>query len=306
MNSGILTEMLTRFTEVATLGYTALLPEAMYLMNFFIVIEIVLLGVFWALGSGNITVNVIQKITAIGAFLWIISNAQKISKAIISSLGELGMVAGGQSVSIADLFDPSTIVGFGFTATYPIFKNTGGVWSAFTSPVDSILFAFCGIIILFSYFVIGWNIFITIIEFYLFTVCSVILIPFALFKPTSFLAQKAINGTFGLGIKFMVLGFIISISYNTLKTLSIPDDPTYHQLFSMVLGSGAISYLCWHAPSMASTIISGGSPNLSIGGVYGALGSATGTAIKTSTAVRSQGVAAVQQAVNMGSSIMKR
>jgi len=306
MNAGILTEMLTRFTEVATLGYTALLPEAMYLMNFFIVIEIVMLGVFWALGSGNISINAIQKISAIAIFLWIINNAHRISKAIISSLGELGMIAGGQSISIANLFDPSAIVGFGFSATYPIFKNTGGFWSGFTNPTDSIVFAFCGMIILFSYFVIGWNIFVTIIEFYLFTVCSVILIPFALFKPTSFLAQKAINGTFGLGIKFMVLGFIISISYNTLKSLAMPDDPTYHQLFSMVLGSGAISYLCWHAPSLASSIISGGAPNLSVGALYGALGSSTATAIKSATAIRSQGVSAVRQAVTAGGSLLKR
>ena len=300
MDTAILTEMLSRFISVATMGYTALLPDALYLMNFFIIVEIVILGVFWALGKGGISITVIQKLTMIGFFIWIINNAQRISNAIMKSLGQLGLIAGGRSIDVSNLMDPSAIIDFGFKATRPIFDNIGGPWSVFTSPVDIMIFSLCGCMILFSYFAIGWNIFITIIEFYLFTVCCVILIPFKLFNHTSFLADAAIKGTFKFGVKFMVLGFVISISYSSLKSFAVTDDPTFQQLFSMLLGTGAIAYLCWHAPSIASNIVMGQTSNTSFANIYGAASGAAGSSIAMATKFRSQGVNAFKQAANIG------
>ncbi len=74
MDTGILTETLNRFAQVCSLGYAALLPDALHLMSYFVVFEIVALGVFWALGKGDIAVTAMQKLTVIGFFLFVISN----------------------------------------------------------------------------------------------------------------------------------------------------------------------------------------------------------------------------------------
>ena len=68
---GVLTGLLNNFVSVATLGYTSLVPEAMSLLQKFIIIEIVLLGVLsLALGEvGTITATAIKKLLVIGFYI---------------------------------------------------------------------------------------------------------------------------------------------------------------------------------------------------------------------------------------------
>ena len=116
---------------------------------------------------------------------------------------------------------------------------------------------------MFSYFFIAWNLFVVIIEFYLFSVCAVILIPFAVFKPTAWLAERTIGGTFTIGVKLMVLALIVSIAYDIMGGLDLTPvtDDNYHSIAAVSLMC-VIAYLSWSAPNFAAGIISGG-PNLS-------------------------------------------
>ena len=81
-----------------------------------------------------------------------------------------------------------------------------------------------GIIIILAYALIACQLFITILEFYLFSLCAMMLIPFSVFRPTSWLGERAIGAVFAVSMKMMVLGLVISLAYNTLKTLNLPVD----------------------------------------------------------------------------------
>lgn len=193
MDSGVLTSVLNQLAGRLSLGYARILPDALVLMRYLVAIEIVVLGVFWALGKSDVTVTAIKKITAIGLFLWIITGMQSLSYALIRSFAQAGLVAGGNAITLTNLFDPSAIIDMGFKTTKPIFDAIGGFTNIASHPVNSALQFLTGVIGLFAYFLIAWNLFIVIIEFYLFSVCAVLLIPFAVFKPTAWLAELSVE-----------------------------------------------------------------------------------------------------------------
>ncbi|MGD0819213.1 MAG: P-type conjugative transfer protein TrbL [Desulfomonilia bacterium] len=263
MEAGILTTVLNQLAGRLSLGYARILPDALVLMRYLVAIEIVIMGVFWALGKSDITVTAIKKITAIGFFLWVVTEMKTLSHVLIMSFAQAGLVAGGNTITLSNLFDPSSIIDMGFRTTKPIFDDIGGFVNIYQHTVNCALQFLAGLIGLFSYFFIAWNLFVVIIEFYLFTVCSVILIPFAVFKPTAWLAERAIGGTFTIGVKLMVLAFIVSITYDIMGGLDLTTASTSHyQLYCAVSLMCVIAYLCWSAPNFAAGIISGG-PNLS-------------------------------------------
>ena len=300
MDTGILTTVLNQLANRLSLGYARILPDALVLMRYLVAIELVVLGVFWALGKSDITVTAIKKITAIGLFLWIITGMKSLSHALISSFAQAGLVAGGSVLTVANLFDPSAIIDMGFKTTKPIFDNIGGFTNIALHPVNSALQFITGLMGLFAYFLIAWNLFVVIIEFYLFTVCAVILIPFAVFKPTAWLAEKAIGGTFTIGVKLMVLALIVSIAYDIIGSLDLtPVADDNYALYCGISIACVIAYLCWSAPNFAAGIISGG-PNLS-GSHFLAGAAAFGFAgDRAAATVINRSVGTVKGAVSLG------
>lgn len=262
METGILTSTLNKFGSVISLGYAAVLPDALYLMNYFIVIEIVVLGIFWALGKGDILVDAIRKLTLIGFFLFVLSNMQTLTQALLGSFAKVGLNAGGGSVMMADLFDPSKIIDFGLKACKPIIDSRTNFMDFFIVPYDSLIKLFACLIIILSYVLIALQVFITILEFNIFALAGMILIPFSIFKPLSWLGERAIGAIFSISVKMMVLALVISLSYNTLQTLEVPFTFTSEMVLVIMTMSATIALLCWHAPSMAAQFISG-SPSLS-------------------------------------------
>jgi len=274
-DTNILTYLLSTFMEVASGGYTRLAPEALNLMKFFVTIEIVVLGVWWALGSKQVTTTVIRKLTLFGVFLWLINDMHLITKTILISFGELGLIASNYNISSNILFDPSKIISLGFKTIKPILLDDLSIWDIL-SPLNKIYLIVAAPLILFTYAVIAFNLFLTIVEYYVFTMFSVVLIPFGFFKPTKFLSEKAISHTFCLGIKFMVLSFIIGFSYEYLEAAKVPSNIRILQLFNIVLSSGFIAFLSWRVPSMVSNFIMG-TPGLSMEDIYNSGKSLVGT-----------------------------
>jgi type IV secretion system protein TrbL len=279
MDHNILTNILTAFTQNASLGYARLVPDALRLIRYFIIFECVLFGVAMALNKSELQIEAIKKLFLISFFLWLIPNMQGVSNMIIKNAATAGIIAGGSVVSVADIFDPSAIVSLGIDATQPIFENGGVSLNIF----NMIMTGIAGLIILFCYFYIAWQLFLSIIEFYIITVLSVILLPFGLFKPLSFLYEKSIAATFALAIRFMILAFIVCLSYKSLQTLKIPADHTFMDCLSVLIAAGTIAFLCNSGKNLAAIYFGGGGGMNSgllgavAAGVYGAAMRGKGT-----------------------------
>ncbi len=271
IDHNILTNLLTLFTNSASMGFDYLKFDAMRLMRFFIILDIAFFGAMMALGKSDIGSEAIKKLFYIGIYLWLIPNMHMVSNLIINIFTSAGLTAGGNAITTAEIFDPSAIIGIGFDATKPIFESSGyGL-----NPFNYIMKGLAGLLIIFSFIYIAWQLFLSIIEFYIITVISVFLLPFALFKPLAFLSEKSISATFALAVRLMIMSFIISLSYNTLKLLKLTPEHTFMDCMGVFVAAGTIAYLCKSVLSISGVYFGGG------GGIgsSGLIGSAVGVAM---------------------------
>jgi type IV secretion system protein TrbL len=301
---GSMTQTLQYFVSVASLGYSELIPSALDILQKFIIIELLFMGIFsFAFGeTGLITATVVKKILVIGFYIYLIKNFEQLSGILFRSFSEFGLLAGGSKITTEDLFDPSAIINMGFECVEGFQNSIGGVFEDIVNPIQTIFKVIISFAILISYFIIALNSFTIILEFYLLTVCSVVLLPFGLFRPTAFLAEGAIAGAFRMGLKFMVFSFIFCMSFNILNNLNLPDSPTIKELFVTLFTVLTICWLCGKIPQTAANFISS-SPNFSgptasqivIGGVSTVAGGAfLAQKITTST-----GTSALRQAAEI-------
>jgi type IV secretion system protein TrbL len=134
------------------------------------------------------------------------------------------------------------------------------------------------IIVLLAFFILAIQLFITILEFKLTTLAGFVLVPFALWGKTAFLAERVLGNVIAAGIKLMVLAVIVGIGSTLFGAFAASfsgGDITIDQALSTVLGALAIFMLGIFGPGIAAGLVSG-APQLGAGA---AVGSAAGLAI---------------------------
>lgn len=260
MNLNILSSTLTNFIGTFSAAWGNILPIINYLIGALLGIEIVLVGLFWALGGGEKLVEVFKKILYLGFWMWIVTSFPSLCDFFVKSLIQAGTTAGGGGVP--SLFNPSAIAGYGLDATAPLAVRLQNIGFNF---VDAILIGISYILIVLCFLIIAWQVFYAVIEYYLMVAVTAVLLPFGFLKPTKFLAEKAVAAIVASGIKLMVLAFILSVVEPTLAGLRFTStNITFNEIFAMLLTAGAIAFLAWNAPGVAAGLLSG-SPSLSAG-----------------------------------------
>lgn len=260
MNFNILTSTLTNLIGTFSAAWGNILPAVNYLVGAFLGMEIVLIGLFWALGGGERLVEVFKKILYIGFWMWIVTSFPFLCDVFVKSLIQAGTTAGGGAAN--SLLNPSAIAGYGLTATQPLAVRLDNIGF---NVVDAIVIGISYLMIMLCYLIIAWQVFYAVIEYYLMVAVTAIFIPFGFLKQTKFLAEKAIAAIVASGIKLMVLSFILSVIEPTLAGLTFTSaDITLNEIFSMLLTVGALALLSWNAPGLAAGLLSG-SPSLSAG-----------------------------------------
>lgn len=275
MNPGILTQTLNNFLAAFGSGWSNLQPAITWLTGALLGIEIVMLGLWWALGGGEQLVAVMKKILYIGIWMWIVRTFPTLADAFVKSLIQAGQLAGGGGGP--SLFDPSKIIEYGLTTTAPLVEKISNV--GITEIVNGIVLALTYIGIMLAYILIAWQIFYAVLEFNLMTAVVGILLPFGFLEQTKFLAEKAIGAIVSSGIKLMVLAFIMAVIEPTLSTLSFSASMTFTEIWSVLLTVGAVAFLAWNAPGIAAGLLAG-SPSLTAGtALQNAMVGGTGVAL---------------------------
>lgn len=291
---GILTELLNSFSVAFTNGLGFIHGDARWLLGALMIIDL-LLAVLLNLSDGDHMKTLITKILKYGFFIWLVMDYRNLAQVVLDSFKMIGLKAGGGAITSILFNDPSNIASHGIWVTEPIFEfinNMSGIDVMINLPKIAIA-GLSGLIIMLCFFVIGIQIFITYLEFYIVAVLALILLPFGVNKHTAFLGEKAIGAVLSFGIKLMVLAFIASVAIPLVKTWSLPVDPTNKQIFCLMLGSLAITFLAWHAPGVASGLLSG-HPSLSGGSVAGFGLATAGAAVGLGVAGGAAGRAAYQ------------
>ncbi|MBT1077216.1 P-type conjugative transfer protein TrbL [Geobacter grbiciae] len=304
-DSGILTTLLNTFSSAFTGGYGQIFGDAWSLLGILAALELTIAAVWWALTESDALKELLRLCIKVGFFIFVVTKYDWLIDKVISGFINTGLKAGG-SGSISLIKDPSAIVDYGLTVTEPIFQhiqNYGAVDTLANLP-DVIMTGLAGLLVLLAFFALAIQVFITYLEFYLIAVLSLILIPFGVFKYTSFITEKVFGAIISFGIRLMVLSFIVSVSRPVLAGLNLPPDPPLQKIMIMFLAVVAIAMLAWHAPGIAGGLLAG-SPSLTAGagmgvGAAAALGIAGGglAAKQAMKETASGGVAATRAAAH--------
>jgi type IV secretion system protein TrbL len=262
MQFNTLTLTLQNFITVLSGAYGRIQGSANTLLGILIGIEVVLLGLWTALGGGDNVAGIFKRILHIGAWVWIVQSYPTLSKALVESLVKAGLLAGGGSGDVSLLMDPSRLAGYGLDATAPLTQKLADL--GMTDVSDLLVFGFGYLAIMACFLIMAINVFLAVLEFYVFAALAGIFLPFGIFAPTKFLAEKAIGAVVSASVKLMVLGLVTSIIDPVLSSIHFAGPQiTFNELWSVFLTVCALMFLCWKAPSLAGSLL-GGSPHLGI------------------------------------------
>lgn len=279
--------IIDRFTETFSRyidsGFGLLAGDVAFLTSVLVAIDITLAGLFWALaGEDNVPAQLIKKVLYVGFFALVLSNFRELADIVFQSFAGLGLKASGTSLTAADLMRPGFVASTGYTASKPLLEKAGelmGFTTFFSNFATIAVLMLAWAIVLLSFFVLSVQLFIAIIEFKITVLAGFVLVPFALFGQTAFLAERVLGNVISSGIKLMVLAIVIGIGSNLFGTLIRPSDEiTLTQAASCILAAIAVFGLAVFVPAIAAGLISG-APQLGAGSAVATTAALGGTAV---------------------------
>jgi type IV secretion system protein TrbL len=221
-----------------------------------IVIDMTIAGLYWAMshatGQGeDVIAKLLRKVLYVGAFAYIIGNFNWLASIVFRSFAGLGITATGSAITMENFLQPGRLAKTGIDAAAPILEQIGdmaGFPEVFVN-IDPIVVLFIAwLVVILCFFVLAVQLFITLIEFKLTTLAGFVLIPFALWNKTSFLAEKVLGNVVSSGIKVLVLAVIVGIGSGLFAEFQVhPDEPSIDHALVVMLASLA----CWRWASSA-------------------------------------------------------
>lgn len=277
--------VIDRFLEVFGLyidtGFGLLGSEVAFLTMTLVVIDMTLAGLFWAMGGEDVCAKLIRKTLYVGAFAFIIGNFNALAKIVFNSFAGLGLLAAGSLVSPAEFLQPGHLASVGIAAGRPLLdqiRDMSGFPEVF-SNIDSItVLLLAWLVVIISFFFLTIQLFVTLIEFKLTTLAGFVLVPFALWNKTAFLAEKVLGNVVASGIKVLVLAVIVGIGRGLFAEFqAVPDEPSLDHALVVMLASLAMLALGIFGPGIATGLVSG-APQLGAGAAAGTALAAGGLA----------------------------
>ena len=307
--------IIDRFTEVFSRyidsGFGLLAGDVAFLTTVLVSIDIVLAGLFWALyGEDSVPAQLIRKVLYVGFFALVLNQFQALADIIFQSFAGLGLKASATSLTAADLMRPGFVAETGFTASRPLLDKAGeliGVTSFFSNFVTIMVLMLAWLIVLLAFFVLAVQLFITIIEFKLTTLAGFVLVPFALFGRTAFLAERVLGGVITSGLKLMVLAIVIGIGSSLFGAIvpAAGTEITLKHAASIILAAISVFGLAVFVPGIAAGLVTG-APQLgagaAVGTTAGLAAAGVGAGAMTAATVR-LGARAGSTAVQAGASL---
>ncbi len=272
------------FSRYIDSGFGLVGGEVAWLAATLIVIDMTLASLFWAMGGADdVLARLIKKVLYVGAFAFIISNFNALAAIIFRSFAGLGLTASGSGLAEGELLQPGRLAHVGVEAAAPIMAEIGRL-SGFPdvfSNIDMIaVLLIAWVVVIVSFFVLAIQVFVAVIEFKLTTLAGFVLVPFALWNKTAFLAEKVLGNVMASGVKILVLAVIVGIGSGLFDEFaSAPGaEPDMDQVLAIMLGSLTMLALGIFGPIMAGGLISG-APQLGAGAAVGATAAGAGLVV---------------------------
>ena len=291
----VIDQFMQTFIDYIDTGFGFLAGEVFFLTTVIITIDIVLAGLFWAFDQNrDIIQSLIVKVLYVGFFALILNNFPFFTNIIFESFGGLGIEAVNSEETMLDsesLLRPGFIASVGLQAAHPIMEEVRsslgsvGMFSNWDSAIIGLGLLFPWAMVLLAFFILAIQLFVTIIEFKLTTLAGFALVPFALWKKSSFLAERVLGNIISCGIKLMVLAVVIGIGstlFGAFTDNNSGDPIELENALVIMLAALTLVGLAIFTPGIAAGLVSG-APQLGAGA---AVGTALGVGLATAGAAR--------------------
>ena len=268
-----------RFTETFLTfidsGFGLLGPDIGFLIRILVTVDIVLAGLAWALTTeGDVFAGLLRKVLYVGAFALILNNYALLADIIFSSFVDLGLTASAAPIRPDDLLRPGFVANTGVAAAHPILLDIQTLIGFPEIVVNAVeiailLLAWLGVVA--AFFVLAVQMFVTLVEFKLMALAGFVLVPFALWSRTTFLAERVLGNVMASGVKVMVLAVVIGIGSTIFADVASAlqgQEVTIARAMPLLLAAFALLGIGIHGPAVASGLIAGG-PQLDAGAATG-------------------------------------
>ncbi|ESX82664.1 MULTISPECIES: P-type conjugative transfer protein TrbL [unclassified Mesorhizobium] len=282
---GVIDRFMETFTRFIDSGFGLLSGDVAFLTTILIGIDITLAGLVWAFGGEpNILGRLVRKVLYVGAFAFILNNFKNLADIIYRSFAGLGINASAGNLSADNLLRPGRIAAAGFEGAWPLLDQASqlvGFPEIFGNALTIFVLLLAWFLVLIAFFILSIQLFITILEFKLTTLAGFVLVPFALWNRSAFLAERVLGNVISSGIKVMVLAVIFGIGstlFGEFASALQGKEPDLAAAMSQVLSALALLGLGIFGPGIASGLVSG-APQLGAGAALGTTAAAGGSAL---------------------------
>ncbi|GAB4089967.1 P-type conjugative transfer protein TrbL [Hydrogenophaga soli] len=295
----VIDRFLNVFSTYIDSGFGLLHGEVAFLTATLVAIDMTLAGLYWALGHAtgqgeDVMAKLLRKVLYVGAFAYIIGNFNWLASIVFRSFAGLGLTASGSTLTMATFLQPGRLAKTGIDAAAPILQQISemaGFPEVFINIAPIVVMFLAWLIVIISFFVLAVQLFVTLIEFKLTTLAGFVLVPFALWNKTAFLAEKVLGNVVSSGIKVLVLAVIVGIGTGLFAEFQVtPSEPSVDHALVVMLASLAMLALGIFGPGIATGLVSG-APQLGAGAMAGAAMGAAGTAVALGAAATGLGSA---------------
>ena len=183
-------------------------------------------------------------------------------------------------------------------------QRLSGFPEVFWHLSEIMLMALSWVVTLVAFFVLAIMLFLAVIEFKLTTLKGFILVPFALWRGTSFIAEPVLGQIVTSGVRILVFAVVTGIGTQLFGQI-LPSNPTaelsLQDALTVLLASMTVGGLALYAPKIASGIVSG-APQLGLAAAAAPAGIVAGTVVlggMGAAAAAGAGVGAVSSAATL-------
>ena len=293
-------DLMVVFSDTVSAGFDALQASVNGIFGLMIVLVVALTGLQWVLSPNReVLASGFGKVLLIGAFAWLINDWQALSETIYSGFLELGLTAGGGSLSPSEFLNPGSILAQG----WEIVKALGETPAPVDNPLDiagnltdALILRLAMIGIMLAFALLALQIIVSLIEFKIVTLGGFVLLPFGIWNKTAFLAERPLGYVVSSGLKVLALAIVVSGARTIFDQLQPSANPDIYEALSILVAAILLAMLALFIPNLASALVTGG-PSLGAGALLtgalavGGAGALAGAGLAGAGAMASGGAA---------------
>jgi type IV secretion system protein TrbL len=281
-DTSVIDHFLDVFSRYIDSGFGLISGDVGFLVAVVVGIDGTLAGLAWALGEDDAIQALAKKVIYVGFFALILNNWSVLAQIVFNSFAGLGLKATGSPLSYADFLHPGRLAHAGVQGADVLLsqiQRLAGFPDVFWNLSEILVMGLSWIVTLIAFFVLAILLFLAIIEFKLTTLKGFILVPFALWRGTAFIAEPVLGQVVTSGVRILVYAVIIGIGTQLFGQI-LPTDPAaeldLQDALTILLASMTIAGLAFAANRIASGIVSG-APQLGLGAAAAPAGIVAGT-----------------------------